>query len=191
MARERKFTTDDLFQKTKQLLLAVGYEGFTIQLLAKELDVTRAAIYKYYENKDELITDYLLYEIDRFMADLKKLDRLENFENQFDFLLRSILKHKEIHRVARMFFLIPIAGNEKVAKNKEKLEKLHNDMYDRLYHFIASGKKVGKIKNHLPDALILGMIFHTISIVNSTSLSDDQWFVAMKEMLVDGIYIRS
>lgn len=57
MARERKFTRDDLYETTKYMLLENGYEGFTFSKLAEKLNVSRGAIYKYFNNKDELITD--------------------------------------------------------------------------------------------------------------------------------------
>ena len=41
MARERKFSLEELFQTTKQLLLDYGYEGFTFSLLADQLEVAR------------------------------------------------------------------------------------------------------------------------------------------------------
>ncbi|WAA12053.1 TetR/AcrR family transcriptional regulator [Fervidibacillus halotolerans] len=188
MARERKFTTEDLFQKTKKLLLELGYEGFTIRLLAKELGVTRAAIYKYYENKDELISDFMLYEMNQFMSDLKKLDEISDFENQFEFLLRAILKHDKIHQVLGMIFLIPKQGNERMAENKKKLNQMHVQMYERLQQLIEKGKKQRKIKSHLPDELIIGMIFQTISIPNSSPISDERWFASMKEMVAYGIF---
>ena len=46
MGRDRKFSTLDLFLESKKLVLAVGYEGFTIARLAESLEVSRAAIYK-------------------------------------------------------------------------------------------------------------------------------------------------
>ena len=72
MARERKFSTDDLFQASKQLLLQHGYEGFTFSLLADQFDVCRA-LYKYYENKEELITDFMIYEMGKFLFELKEI----------------------------------------------------------------------------------------------------------------------
>lgn len=67
MARERKFSSDEIFNTTKILLLKYGYEGYTFSLLADTLNVSRAAIYKYYVNKEELIFDYLVSALKKYI----------------------------------------------------------------------------------------------------------------------------
>ena len=41
-------------------------------MLAEKLNITRAALYKYFNNKDELITEYMAFEMERFLQDLEK-----------------------------------------------------------------------------------------------------------------------
>src|SRR3954467_12938294 len=99
MARERKFNTVELFHEAKLLLLQHGYDGFTFSLLADRMDVSRAALYKYYENKEELIIDFMIYEMEEFLHDLKKIEELKGFEHQFDFLMELIFKKTEVHHL--------------------------------------------------------------------------------------------
>ncbi|EKU43691.1 TetR family transcriptional regulator [Lysinibacillus fusiformis ZB2] len=47
MGRDKKFSEQDLWHHTHQLLLSVGYQGFTMSLLAQSIGVSRAAIYKH------------------------------------------------------------------------------------------------------------------------------------------------
>lgn len=77
MARERKFSKDDLFRNVKHILLQHGYEGFTISLLADMLEVSRGALYKYYVNKNELITQFMIYEMEQFIGELKQINNLQ------------------------------------------------------------------------------------------------------------------
>lgn len=80
MARERKFTEEELFVAVKHILLAQGYEGFTFSLLADRLEVSRGAIYKYYENKESLITQFMVYEMDQFIHELEKINQLNGYD---------------------------------------------------------------------------------------------------------------
>lgn len=79
-----------MYQATNQLLLQYGYNGFHFGLLAEQLNVTRAALYKYFDNKDELITEYMVEEMERFLLDLQKMKEYPLFKDQLDYLLGVI-----------------------------------------------------------------------------------------------------
>ena len=161
MARERKFNTVELFHEAKLLLLQHGYDGFTFSLLADRMDVSRAALYKYYENKEELIIDFMIYEMEEFLHDLKKIEELKGFEHQFDFLMELIFKKTEVHHLIEAAQQV-LARIEHSMDSKVKLEKLPLEMYKYLQGFILLGKKEGVLKSHLPDSLIIGFILQTV-----------------------------
>ncbi|MDR4944973.1 TetR/AcrR family transcriptional regulator [Neobacillus cucumis] len=187
MARERKFSTDDLFQAAKQMLLSHGYEGFSFSALAEQLEISRGAIYKYYENKEELITDYMLYEMEHFLTEIKEIELVDGFDAQFDFLINLIFKNSTIPPMIELGRRIPVNGNKKVKDNNEKLEKLHLKMYQHLQGFISLGRQELKLKESLPDPLILGFIFQTIMIPNHFGISHSKWISSIKEMIRHGM----
>ncbi|WP_428910495.1 TetR/AcrR family transcriptional regulator [Niallia sp. Krafla_26] len=191
MARERKFSKQELFQHTKELLLHHHYEGFTFSLLANRLQVSRGTLYKYYENKEELITDFMLDEMSQFLISLKDIDQFDSFNAQFDFLLNLILQKTDIHQLIGMSHQIPIQVNEKVRANKKKLDEMHLDMYHRLQNFIFLGRKEEKLKPHLADGLILGFIFQTVSIPNHFGVPQTEWIQSIKEILSDGMFTKN
>ena len=47
------------------------------------MEVSRGSIYKYYENKDELISEFLMYEMNRFLQGFSELDKSGDFQTQF------------------------------------------------------------------------------------------------------------
>ncbi|MCH1627109.1 TetR/AcrR family transcriptional regulator [Ferdinandcohnia quinoae] len=188
MARERKFSTDELFQETKQLLLQNGYEGFTFSLLADRLNVARGTLYKYYENRDELITDYMIYEMKQFLTNLKVIHEYRGFTSQFDFLLDFILMHHEVPQMIGIARHIPIDSNEKVKANRATLDQLHLDMYTQLGAFIQLGRDERLLKPTIPDGLILGMIFQTIAIPNHSGVPQSEWIQSIKEIISHGMF---
>ncbi|MED3622916.1 TetR/AcrR family transcriptional regulator [Neobacillus thermocopriae] len=191
MARERKFSTEDLFLATRQLLLIHGYEGFTVSLLADRLEVSRGTIYKYFENKEELITEYMISEMNEYLLKLDHMKKYESFEAQFDFLLNLIFSDTEITKLINIGRQIPANISERVAKNKEKLEALHLHMYDCLQSFIDLGRKEKKIKAQIPDPLILGFILHTITIPNHANIPKKQWIESIKEIIKNGMFTNN
>lgn len=187
MARERKFSMDELYMATKKLLLMNGYEGFTISILADYLEVARGTIYKYFDNKEELITEYMLYEMNAYLTELKQIESLPGFDAQFDYLLNIMFKDAEIHKIIQIGQNMKVTTNEKVRENNRKLERLHWEMYTSLQNFIQIGRKEQKLKSHLPDSLILGFIFQSISIPNHNGVPQSQWFQSIKEIIRDGM----
>lgn len=189
MGRERKFTEKELYQATKINLLEYDYAGFTFGKLAQRLNVSRATIYKYYENKEELITDYMIDEMNHFLDNLQKINQYNTFESQFDYLLNSIFKDQDIQKLIKIAFHIPLA-NEKIKQNINRLHQQHQTMYSILQDFIQLGKANRHLKNNLPDQLILGFIFQTIAIPNHTGIPYQEWVDSIKEILRHGLFMK-
>jgi TetR/AcrR family transcriptional regulator, repressor of fatR-cypB operon len=191
LVRERKFSTEGLFKATKQTLLEHSYEGFTFALLAEKLEVSRGTLYKYYENKDELISDFMIYEMNLFLVELEKIHEIGGFESQFEFLIEVIFKDHTTPKLIEMGIQISKGNNDMVEANKKKLDSLHLKMYQHLQDFIHLGRKENILKAHLPDGLILGIIFQTINIPNHFGVPRNQWIKSIKEIITSGMFMKS
>lgn len=187
MARDRKFSTEDLYQAAKHILLQHGYEGFNFGLLAEQLDISRGAIYKYFDNREELITNYMLYEMRLFLGELKEIEEFRSFEEKLTFLLTIIFKNSTVPQLIEIGRRIPINGNLKVKENIVELDNLHLDMYKHLQGFIDQGRQEGKLKASIPDSLLLGMIFQSILIPNHFGIPHSEWIASIKEVLCYGM----
>jgi len=187
MARERKFSTEELYLATKQILLQHGYEGFNFSVLAEQLDITRGAIYKYFDNREELITNFMLYEMKLFLLELKEIEQYHAFDDKLTFLLELIFKKSTVPQLIEIGQRIPINGNMKVKENIYQLEKLHLEMYKHLQGFIDLGRQEQKLKASIPDSLILGIIFQSIMIPNHFGITQSAWVRSIKEVLCYGM----
>lgn len=188
MARARKFSTEDLYKETKQILLQYGYEGFTFGILASKLGVSRGALYKYFDNKDVLITEYLVYETEQFVERLKKMNNLEDFEDQFDYLLNTILKDAEIHRIREIAIKLPEMNDKKTEASRKKIHNLHQDMYDLLKSLVEKGKSESKLKQELPNELIFAFLLEIIDLPNQQNTPYSEWIKYIKEIVRHGIF---
>jgi AcrR family transcriptional regulator len=188
VGRERKFTDEELFNATKAMIINEGYESFTFSRLAAILNVSRGSIYKYYENKDELISEFLMYEMNRFLTEINALNKEGDFQTQFDLLIDFIFRHNNIHQVMEIINQIPSNTTKRVEGNKLKLSEYHVDMYQQFQGLIDLGREEKKIKSHLPTAVILGMIFQTIAIPNHFDIPKEEWIASIKEILCHGMF---
>ncbi|GEL76741.1 TetR/AcrR family transcriptional regulator [Tenuibacillus multivorans] len=190
MARQRKFSIEELYQSTKELLLERGYEGFTFSILASQLDVSRGTIYKYFENKEELIMEYMIYEMNIFLEDLTDIQRFHSFETQLEFLLELMFDNVEIQQLIEIGQQVPDNTSSKAKEHKERLDHLHLELYNSLQSFIQLGKDEQKIKEHLPDSLVLGFIFQAITIPNHYGVPHKEWVKSIKEIIRHGMFIK-
>lgn len=190
MARERKFSIQELFAETREIILQNGYEGFTFSVLADCMNVSRGTLYKYYENKEGLITEYIMHEMNSFLGELKQLEEHKTFEAQFDFIIDLIFKNMEIHQLIMVAEQISKYSNEKVKTNKEQLKMLHFKMFTFLRNFVVLGKKEGKLRTDIPDELVLGFVFQTINIPNHHKVPLIEWVAWIKEILRNGMFTK-
>ncbi|WP_042144481.1 TetR/AcrR family transcriptional regulator [Paucisalibacillus sp. EB02] len=187
MARERKFSREELYRSTKELLLQYGYEGYTFTLLANQLNVSRAAIYKYYENKEELLSEYMLYELTSFLYLLKKVTREKTFTDQFHALFDVIFADMSLYQLREIGIQIPKV-NKKVAANKQNISEIVTELYTSLQHFIDLGRSEKKLRDDIPSNLIIGMIFQTVNIPNTEGVPHQDWVKKIKEVICHGVF---
>jgi AcrR family transcriptional regulator len=187
MGRERKFSTVDLFLCTKELIIQTGYEGFTIGQLAKQLHVTRAAIYKYYQNKDQLLLDFMVEEMKNTIASFSSLSKSSPFLDKIDLLLQKIFTYKDLHLILGMQDVIPTKGDPQLEAKKKQLSLMHRELYEPLVHVVQQGKTEGFIDLDMPNEMILGFIFQSISIPNHTGMDEKEVFLYTKNLVLNGI----
>lgn len=186
MGREKKFSRLELWDATRTLILEVGYLGFTFSLLANRLDISRAAIYKQFHNKEELIMDFMVYEMDYSIKLLQSIDLTQTFDEQIEELLRKMYSMKDVHQVLSLASVIPITTNY-VSEQKQKLSMMHRDMYAPLVAIIECGKREGKIAQERSSAILLGFVFQAIEVPNFERLSEDDLIKEIKSFILFGL----
>jgi len=188
MARERKFSTSELYEATKELFILHGYDGFTFGDLAEKLNISRGAIYKYFENKDDLFTSYMLFEMNKFFDQLKKIEEFKNFEDKFNYLMDLILNDTKIHSIIQFTRNVSLKKSKKIMSKQQKLDDLHMKMYIYLDKFVQQGKQENILKKSIPNSLILGFIFQTIAIPNHDQIPQEKWKEYIKEIIRNGMF---
>ncbi|RLQ93649.1 TetR/AcrR family transcriptional regulator [Falsibacillus albus] len=187
MGRERKFNTVDLFVSAKKLIIQTGYEGFTIGQLAAELNVSRAAIYKYYRNKDELLLDLMLEEMKNTLSSFSSIPKEMPFLEKIDLLLQKIFQYKDLHLILGIQGLINTKDAPLLEEKQNHLSQMHHELYKPLFHMVQQGKTDGYIDMDLPNELLIGFIFQSISIPNHSGMASEKVLEHTKKMILNGI----
>jgi len=95
-------------EKTIELLVLHGFEGFTVNKLAKACEISIATLYIYYKDKDDLIIQIGREEINKMreaiIQGVNLADRFENglriqWKNRYDYLMSNRLSSSFLEMV--------------------------------------------------------------------------------------------
>ena len=186
MGRDKKFSEQDLWQHTHQLLLSAGYQGFKIGLLAQSIGVSRAAIYKQYPNKEELIMAFMVAEMKNSIEHLGNVDFTQCFERQLDDLLIRMFDLRDLHQILGLATKIEDVSPV-VTEQKQLLNGMHGGLYVPLQQVIQKGKEEGIIAKERNDFLLLGFIFQLIDMPNHLNLPINEFLKEIKMLILHGI----
>lgn len=167
--------------------MEVGYEGYNISLLAEALNVSRAAIYKYYTNKEELVVDFMLDHIQRMIEAFSKVGDTQSFQDQLEEVLDIVLASKDLHRILPITHVIDTRGNEDIERKMERLSELHREMYTPLQAMMNRGKREGMLKADIPNELIIAFIFQSIDLPNHMQIPEETFIHSIKQLVRTGI----
>lgn len=167
--------------------MKVGYEGYNISLLAEALNISRAAIYKYYTNKEELVVDFMLNHIQQMIEAFSKLEDTESFQDQLEEVLDIVLASKDLHRILSITHVIDTKGNKDIEQKMEKLSELHKEMYAPLQAVVNRGKREGMLKADIPNEIIIAFIFQSIDLPNHMQIPEETFIHSVKQLVRTGI----
>jgi AcrR family transcriptional regulator len=69
--------TEEIMQATYRALCEHGYPATTIAKIADEFEKSKSLLYYHYEDKEDLLTDFLRYLLDQFETDLASIDEAD------------------------------------------------------------------------------------------------------------------
>lgn len=187
MARKKTFTQEELYQATHDLMLAVGYDSFSFQLLSKELNVSRTALYKYYANKADLLHDYLNQQMEEIVERMTTAQWPLDYQEKLSYLLDLVFDYADTHRISNM---VPQQKWTKETEDKPDVQRamqLHIQFFTFIQAMIEEGQAEGFLDADIPTMIMVESIFHSITLPNTSGLSAKERVYYVKKMLFDGI----
>lgn len=135
-----------------------GIQGLTIKNLSKEIGVTEGAIYRHFNNKQQILVSVL----SRFEHNIKELEkRVMSQEESTPEKIASIL-----HYLRNMFeknpAIVSVIFAEEIFKNDKHLEAKITDIIHFNHNFfsriIREGKERGEVREELDESMIVNHI---------------------------------
>jgi AcrR family transcriptional regulator len=162
-----------------------GYQAMTIEDVAKEVGVTKGALYGYFQNKEELMSEVLI-EISKKIEENLNLSHVEgSFDAILDQLSNKILEDPQIPIISE---LISISGRDPA------MHQMVSRMMDHTIQFLENDLRTLQEQKSIPGTLDLhaaAIVTEALSRGMSTKLSITRepeeirtlWQSAMKKLV--------
>ena len=187
LARQKKMDEAEMLRETEKLLLDRGYEGFNFKALSLNLGIARSTIYEYYSHKDDLITDYMYILVKKVLIEMEEIASktvgLATLQNW----LKLFMTYDQVH------FMISIRSQldqskSTIAKSRlQEMDMLHRKMFFLLSDQVKKAKKLGEVRDELPDTLVASFFFHSILSKPTLDTDLETWATMLNDLIENGV----
>ena len=163
----------EILAAARKMLLKDGVSSFTMQKLAKKLDISTVTLYKYFKNMEDVMTAIAdeiiprtvaltLDENEKIMQSDSHISPLEQFLQLFHSFLSETLKHKDD---LTLLLLIDTYTQDTPAaqKQSDKIALCTEALNTRTEQLLLDALKNGELKDGIDIARSLNFI-HTITL---------------------------
>lgn len=170
MREKRK---NEILAAARKMLLKDGAVSFTMQKLAKKLDISTVTLYKYFKNMEDVMTAIAdeiiprtvaltLDENEKIMQSYSHISPLEQFLQLFHSFLSETLKHKDD---LTLLLLIDTYTQDTptTQKQSDKIALCTDALNTRTKQLLLQALKNGELKKDIDIARSLNFI-HTITL---------------------------
>lgn len=170
---ENKETT--IRQKAVEIIVSKGFDGLSMQKLAKQANISASTIYVYFDSREDLVTKLYIDILDKFEKDaLKNFDSGLNFEDglwlQWKNRLNNITKNPLQYQFYEQFRSSPLINHKDIkpsifrtimkdfvdnAVQKDEIK----DLPIEIFWAVAYGPFYTLVKFHIDQATMAGKPF--------------------------------
>jgi AcrR family transcriptional regulator len=151
--KAKKLSKDAILSEAKQLFSTKGYRGTSLRDLTSSFNVSRPALYYYYKNKMEILSELHAKGFDEGVASFDKvlsthLPTKEKFRKILEVHTRNLANDTELHRI---FYLDEM---EMPAKLKKEIRDRRRRYTDRIIDVYKAGVEEGIFKDIDPKIAV-------------------------------------
>lgn len=133
-----------------------GFHGTNVPTIAKHANVGTGTIYRYFENKEELVnTVYQIYTNKLFESITSKFPSDASTYDQYLFIMKRLIHFAKKNKKAFIFIETHNHADYLDTTSKELMRKLENF----LRVFIARGVKESKLRRDLSPEVLIAIVY--------------------------------
>jgi len=184
MTQKRKSTSirkQQIIEAARKLIIKKGSEHLTVRSIAKEVNITEAAIYRHFRSKREILSFLMSYISEAMLEEIDKRPSDGNLSLEaINYVLEKHLSEIEQRRGMSFQVIAEIISLGDKKLNKEVYESL-NKYLDRFRAILSESARAGHLKENLDlDASALLCFGAIQGLVNIWALSNYGFDLAEK-----------
>ncbi len=178
-------TKSDLLECSILNFTQFGSKRFTLDELASSLGISKKTIYKYFDNKEDLVSQSLSYLLDKYRADIEGIVK----DTTEDPLVKIILIYKKGFDYLKHFKPSFLFG---IKKYYPKADKVFNDFSSQMVHgtilsLLTEAKEKGYLQEKVQIKLICDLYF--LRIDNIAFKNDNLFDVYSSEVILQHLIV--
>lgn len=151
--REKEGRKNAILKAARKLSFEKGFKTITVASIAKKAELSKGAVYLYFNSKEEIYVEILLKDIDKFHATLADIcerggsaaDMLRHFS---DIYINFFIGDKELFRIL-MAFMLHTDELQFSEHLNQQLIRATNDTVDIIEKIFKCGIQRGEFPEHL------------------------------------------
>ena len=154
--RHRAETRQAILDAARELFVELGYEATTMRAVAKRVEYTPTALYHYFRNKEELLTEICVRDFGELAAAFLRIGRIEDPVERLGKIGEAYVEfalHYPMHY--RLMFLTP---RPEAVDDRIDHHDPSQDAYAFLRHTCAEAIATGRLREEFDDADELAQI---------------------------------
>lgn len=174
MGRKQTFTTTELLDMTKKLVLEHGYDGFNLKLLSQHLSGARSTIYQYYSNKEEIVAACMKRVIANVLEQALSIDESDPMK-ALEQLLLIYVEEAALHQLLGDASKINTSNSPAAAKDLEFIEDAHTTLKAQLSRLFGRAQQDKILRQDIPLPVLIGVFFNLINTPNMLNIPTSDW----------------
>lgn len=185
MGRKQTFTTSELLDITKKLVLEHGYDGFHLKLLSQHLPGARSTIYKYYANKEEIVAACMKRVISTVVEKASAIDETDSM-HALQELLCIYVEESKLHQLLSDAHKINKTNSAVALCDLDVIEQGHSSLKVQLDRLFQRAQQENKLREDIPLPVLIGVFFNLINTPNMMNVPAPQWSKLLFKMWMGG-----
>ena len=147
-------TREDILNAAVRAFARTGYQSVTMRDIAREAGYTAAALYTYFQNKQEILAALMKVMIDESLGVVDQpLPPGLDFRQRLDLLVRRILDQAERRRDFFLLFLLMVRANQRPRPAKQQPDPIRTmrKAQARLARWFVENASPRELGGHRPE----------------------------------------
>jgi AcrR family transcriptional regulator len=171
--RARQRREQEILKTAARMIRDNGYVNLNMDELAEAVGISKPTLYQHFRGKDDMVAKAMLHsmqQIESFLDDMtddNALDRLEK-------LMRYMLwQHTDPNGFSAAIMRDGINGLKHLTDTPDIMQATQMRVSQQIMHLVQQAKTDGAILPDIPNVVVIGMMFSSLSILQGPAIMRD------------------